>query len=450
MTLLGYITLVIAVTAVFVRWEWVIAFLAITMTWNNATIYEWGPNLLKPFYLVLGVFWFRVLFDSSSGGATSNRRGLNIAGFLFVCLYAIGCSIVCPSIFEGAETLLPREGVDDQVAAMSRLSLSITNYGQAVYWSIHAVFTGILILGRSGITQRDWIRGITIGGGVFIGISIIEVVTDFAGLYFPYELFNNAGLGFMGLQQWGGFNRLQSTFMEPSSVGAYMTPIFVFFMLRFQYERKAVHAILAICAAGVLARSLSSTALVGLVLAYIISLLSLISRSSLGGKKTGFIPYFLIAIVMGVLVYIAFDAGMVDGLLLNKMESSSGQNRTAADLIALSVFKESWGLGYGFGSFRSSSLAFTVLASGGAVVFSGLMYLVYRASCSFFRPKGDYSLWLMAGMLLSTLMIAFVSAPDANSAVLWLSLAAYLFALNTNLKNRVVPSRRLGFNKRTV
>lgn len=445
MTKLGILTLFLCLIPLLSPWRWVIATLFFTTSWATSAFYEAGGNIIRPFYPVLFAVAIRMLYSRKAAPGISGPRlptGM-IAG---VIAYAVVSSFVCPLIFEGAETILPRDMIDEVFTdnTRSRLTLQISNFAQASYWLLHGVFLAWLLKSNVRIDDRDWIRGITVGATAFIAISLAEIACDILNAPFPYEFFVNWGDRFVGLQGVNGMTRLQSTLIEPSILAATMTPVCCFLSMRFIYERKSTMGVLALLSGIVLLRSLSTTAFLGLFFIFAICALSILySFRSLSTQRLS--PWLLLSGGLTVLVTIvvAFQLGLFELLLIEKMDSQSADSRTGADGVALEILMNSFGLGYGFGSFRASSLLTTLLGCGGLVAFGAAFLLLYHLGSRFLRPRGDYLVWLIAGTTLSELLVCFIAIPDPHSVVIWMFLFLYFYLIHHSAR-RMGPAPAAG------
>ena len=126
----------------------------------------------------------------------------------------------------------------------------------------------------------------------------------------------------------------------------------------------------------------------------------------------------------------AYQQGLISGLLFEKMDSGSTENRSIANMQAWYSFIDSYGLGLGFGSFRASSLFATILVCGGIPVFCVALYLLFSAGIRLFSCKKNYASCLIGGAFFSYLIVAGASLPDANTPILWLLMAFYLHAIH--------------------
>ena len=243
MTGLGILTLCICVVIFFLPWRWAISGLFLTTTWTAGSVIKISDTHLLPFELVLFCMGLRLLFTTGSGpmqNRAESRGKPDSTMFYFVIIviisYACAWSLIGPHVFAGVTTMLPRLGLDSQANALSTLEFGVSNMAQSVYWLAHGLFL-LVFLWRSVIISRvDILAGMTIGSIPFLILSSWEILAIHLGFYFPYDFFHNNNESDVVLQTYMGLERLVSTLPEPSMLAGTITPICIFFLLRYLLE----------------------------------------------------------------------------------------------------------------------------------------------------------------------------------------------------------------------
>ncbi|RYF34049.1 MAG: hypothetical protein EOO38_29760, partial [Cytophagaceae bacterium] len=82
----------------------------------------------------------------------------------------------------------------------------------------------------------------------------------------------------------------------------------------------------------------------------------------------------------------AYVQNIAETMVLSKMSSQSGSERSSWNSQALKVFFDTSGFGAGNGSLRASSFPVAVLACLGFI--GGILFAIYLALVVFGRPKG--------------------------------------------------------------
>ncbi len=110
---------------------------------------------------------------------------------------------------------------------------------------------------------------------------------------------------------------------------------------------------------------------------------------------------------------------IVDLYLLNKSESMSFSSRTTADIHALKLFIESYGLGVGLGSNRPSSLVPYLLSQCGIIGTVAFFYFIFSI-LKFTYDTLKRTQYFGYFFLLPTILIAqLIAYPDITNPTLW-------------------------------
>jgi hypothetical protein len=115
---------------------------------------------------------------------------------------------------------------------------------------------------------------------------------------------------------------------------------------------------------------------------------------------------------------VMLDGKVLEDLVLNKAQSSSGAGRSTADFLALQTFLESGGLGVGVGTTRASSFAATLLATmglPGLIAFLAFA-LTLIVEC---RRAGDPDSRALGLGLTGFLIVWLIAIPDLVQALFW-------------------------------
>jgi hypothetical protein len=182
---------------------------------------------------------------------------------------------------------------------------------------------------------------------------------------------------FVGDNELAGFKRIVGSFVEASAFGAVTLIYFAFtsrlWLLGIRPRVTLSISFLSLCA---LAFSTSTTAYVGLAIFLFVNYIGISFRAMLR-PLTRQMTLFVIGgpIVLLMLVGVgalndaasAYVMDLADTMVLNKMTTGSGIERSTWNRQALQVFFDTYGFGAGNGSLRASSFPLAVLASFGIV-----------------------------------------------------------------------------------
>jgi len=154
-------------------------------------------------------------------------------------------------------------------------------------------------------------------------------------------------------------------------------------------------------------------------------------------SKLRWILLLLAVVIAGYYLYSSPD--LVDAIMamtIDKINSYSFWGRLAREVHAVIVFVNTYGLGAGLGSNRSSGLITTMLSSVGLVgtfVFGFALYRIAKLFPGVSAPRSlQVGYWALLGMILSEI----IGVPDINRPVLWSLLVIVVAQLNVHFDPR--------------
>jgi hypothetical protein len=254
-------------------------------------------------------------------------------------------------------------------------------------------------------------------------------------------------------QRVGWLPRLHGTFPETSAFSAFSLGLFGF---SFQLWLGGIEprrtglatAWLLLC----LLLSTSGTAYGGLAGYGLLLTGSLVGRS-LSGKivpRLAWVFALLLLLWATAGLLVVFDAAIVgniadffEDVVLNKMDSSSGIERGLWNTQGLQNFLDTWGLGVGLGSVRTSSFAVTLLSNLGLVgtlTYCAFLWSVLKIKRS--PWDGEESVITRAGRHA---LLANLAAACLSGTVFHLGTVVYVFAALASLPAEAVALGMCGF-----
>jgi energy-coupling factor transporter transmembrane protein EcfT len=267
-------------------------------------------------------------------------------------------------------------------------------------------------------------------------LAIWQLGNKLIGIPYPSDLlYSNPGWAILTTQQFGLVPRINGPFSEPAALAGYMAPLVCSCgWAILQGHRSVVLRLLLL--SGVMTMIIS-TSTSGFALLAIISCgvpiyaiargdIRMISRI----LKIG-VPLVLIG---GLIVFATSvispktinDLQNVVDATLNKQDSASYNERTTADADSLTAFEDSFGLGAGWGSNRSSSLVPGILASLGIPGVAGLIWFAHvlvkrvrRARRTAGSQDYVFVIDICCGALIGTIMPALLAGPTINSVTFY-------------------------------
>jgi hypothetical protein len=323
-------------------------------------------------------------------------------------------ALLLPRVFNGvAHAMLSRGSIN--AASMTDVTPGSTNIIQAFYLVLNLVLFSIaaaLVAARAD-GLRWAMRGVAAGLACACVLGLYQLVAFYAGLPWPAEIINsNLGVGQFPDQMAGSLKRITATFWEPSLLGYSFVGCLGIFLLGGRNTRLGL---LALC---VLLLSTSSLGYFGL--AALVGVWLCADRAAAASTKWRVaVGLATVCIAFAIADQLLTGGVVLEDLVLNKAESSSGVGRSTANHLALQTFFESGGLGVGIGTTRASSFAATLLATTG---LPGLIAFMAFATTLILqcRRAGDRESRELGLGLTGFLIVWLIAIPDVVQALFWL------------------------------
>lgn len=275
-------------------------------------------------------------------------------------------------------------------------------------------------------------------------------IYQFAADYFSFpspDIFVQREGVFISQAHLGSFLKINSTFPEPSMLAFYLIPMLAFiFVLPGNYLRTNKRSFFSldvgsklflmafIFIAGLF--TISSSFLLGilvflfLIFARFFSSLTQLENIRISQKRILYLIFIIFIILILVLVFSGRLEEIASLLLKNTVEKLrlkefSGIDRLEQFLRGIKIFDESYFLGVGFGTIRTTDLFSTLLANVGIIGF--LLFLCYLLSVYFRLRKsakmGSVLSHAYIHYFLTLFIIAFASVPEIYFLFIWINLA---------------------------
>ncbi|MCB1721024.1 MAG: hypothetical protein KDI11_04650 [Alphaproteobacteria bacterium] len=303
--------------------------------------------------------------------------------FAFFVIAAIG-AVFLPKIFAGEIFIYNMRTTD-----LDQLIPSITNFTQAGYLFLSVMITATFyVLLRQNPDFLDaLLKAILAGGGAVIATGLIDIIANLLGKADLLKIFYTANYGYSAGEILGT-RRVLGLTPEPAAYGGLaMTMASLLLFLRPVYTEKMRRFWIPFLGWGCVAMgflSTSSTAyaslflMLGLYLFYNVDAVSeegkILHKST--AKKMLSAVFLAVCFLLVVLLSGNF-VDLINTLLIEKTGTSSYIERSSWTAAGLNAFVESYGLGVGVGSVRTSNFFANILASTGlpGALFFGLFLM---------------------------------------------------------------------------
>jgi hypothetical protein len=372
---------------------------------------------------------------------------------LALLCYAVLSAKLLPDAFAGQIMVWPQKQ-DILAPGAVPLEFNFGNVTQTLYLSTDIILTVVvaIFVTRQSIPYEKIIGAYMTGGYIVVFILFWEFANSVAGVPYPAELLkSNPGLAIVS-QTIGSVSRMEGPFSEPSALAFYLSGVALcsLWLSVRGYRYKRPNLLLALSIVCVLL----STSTTG-ILTLAIGLPLVLAKASTGGdpaalgrigKTIGFLVLGGLLVVTPVLI---LKPSLVDAVsavvdsTLTKGQSESFDERSAADMAALDSVVDTYGLGVGWGSYRSSSLVPGILANSG--VFGAAMVLwmivcIFRLGARGRAGSADHPAQMLADGFIASMCgqvaAAVIAAPMIISLIFYVQLGCVIGALSRIASDR--------------
>ncbi|CAH2601321.1 conserved membrane protein of unknown function [Rhodovastum atsumiense] len=308
---------------------------------------------------------------------------------LLLLLYAVMSAWLLPDLFAGRVMVAPQKADPLAPDAFVPLQAGFGNVTQTLYLAFNVLLATVvaIFLTRARIPCESLIAAYLLSGYVVVALALWQFASRVAGLPFPDTLLHsNPGWAIVE-QEVGSVPRIQGPFSEPAALAGYMSGIaFCSLWITLRGYRTMWPNVLFLLSLGTILLSTSTTGIVtvavGLPFTFALALAGG-GRAAVGriGRTAGVLV--LGGVMLGALIFATrpslFDSVQtVVEATLSKGESESFQERSEWDAGALETLAPTYGLGVGWGSYRSSSLIPGLLANAGVFGIAMVIWLLLR------------------------------------------------------------------------
>lgn len=413
-----------------------------------AAVVVGGSFGLQP-AMVPGVLFIAYVFGQYALGMRYPGEGtaLHAALPLLALLgYAMLSAWLLPDMFAGSVMIWPQRP-DPLDPGMIPLEHTSGNVTQPLYLALNVIFTAAvaMFLTRGAIPYRRIVGAYMLGGYVVVGLAFWQFASRNAGVPFPDELLHSNPSWAIVEQSFGSVTRIQGPFSEPAALAGYISGVTLcsLWLSVRGYRVMRPNLLLALS----LLTTLLSTSTTG-ILTLVVGVPIVIGMASVGGEPGAIgrigktLGTLLLggALVLGPLFIVKPSlieaVNTVVEATLTKGDSDSFNDRTAADIGAIGTVTQTYGLGVGWGSYRSSSLIPGLLANGGVFGMAMVLWLFLRLLRLGSRGRraspghpGQVLVDGFSASLCTTFGSALISAPTIASLAFFLQLGCVIGVL---------------------
>lgn len=358
-----------------------------------------GSANIQPAHLLLAFVAATVLTRRREATSAINAVTLPNPGFWLMCLviYGVVSAILMPSLLAGSTQIIPL-GVSEHADTGSTVPLGpvSSNFTQGVYLGADLLCFIMVVAIASTYAGFAAITGALVAyAAANVLFALLDLGTYATGTQWLLDFMRNARYTLHFEEEISGLKRIVGSFPEASAFARSTLGALGFTGTLWICGRwSAVTGTLALASLLLVVLSTSSTGLAGAP-----AVLMILYATAL--RRTGFHfnrPYRSAAVlcapllVAALVIAVLLDDGAsetvrsyLDLLIFNKSTTDSGMQRDSWNTFALQNFFDSYGLGVGLGTVRTSSLPMALLSNVG--VPGSVFYLLFVAA-AFARRRG--------------------------------------------------------------
>jgi hypothetical protein len=436
------------------------AFLVATLL-GAAAVFISGSISIPPGQLMLAFVAVGILYRGEGVRRTIDALKFPKAGFWLAALvvYGIVSAVFLPRLLAGWTNIIPLG--DSQYATSSApvpLGPVSSNFTQPVY------LVGSLMcfaLSAAVASTEDGLRKLTIALLAYAGGNVVFALLDIAtfstGAQWLFAPIRNGQYALHQEETIVGLKRIIGSFTEASVFARSTLGALGFTATLWLCGRYVLWSgPLAVVSFVLSVLSTSSSGLAALAPALVLLYVTLLLHAGLDPRRPFALAVILIAplvaaaAVLLVLInepVLAIVQSYLDVLIFNKASSLSGVERSTWNTVALTNFIDSYGLGVGLGTARTSSFAVALISNVGILgtlfYLAFLIHVVIGRRSEFRTYVGDVKLAARNGCLC-LLMADVLAASSVDQGLLFYVLAAVACASPAVIKRGQVAQTVAG------
>lgn len=382
-----------------------------------------GPFPLGGFQLVSLACAPLLAYRLATLGLPDRLRSASTWTLLGLLFWATVVTALAPTLFQGVTVYTSQVANSQGYVVEASLTYTSSNLAQVGYLALVLV----VVLYLSTLPRISPLV-LSLGLGLGMALSLWRLGADRLGVPFPTQLVDRSTYLFVDLTTDGTY-RLRGVFTEPSVLALYALAALALAVLVLVSASRATTAArwgaiaLAVASAVNLVFSRSGTGVVAGGLLVLAAFPALVSGAARSGRSLLPVSALICWLVATGLVLHERIAEYAGGIVGTKVGSTSYGARTESDLEALRLMVETYGLGAGMGSTRSSSLWPYLLASigpVGALMFAAVAVIALRRAWR--QPAWHAS----AAVLAAALVAKSVAGSAPSEPILVMALAVCL------------------------
>ena len=367
------------------------SFVLATLLGAAAAMLVGGANI-QPAHLFLLFMALSLFGQDREKAAAISALAYPKPGFWLACLVSVSVftAFALPRLLAGSTSIIPL-GVSEYADTGSTVPLGpvSSNFTQSVYLTADlvcfAMVAAIAATPKGFEAMASALVACAVGNVVF---AVLDLGTYYTGTQGLLDIIRNAQYTLHISSEVSGLKRIVGSFPEASAFGRQTLGLLSFVgTLWVCGRRRALTGTLALASLALVVFSTSSAGLAGTPPVLLILYITALQRFGIsmdrpfGSAMILCAPLLVVALILASqLDQEAFKpiADYFDALIFSKSTTSSGMERASYNSFAFQNFLDSFGLGVGLGTARTSSFAMALLANVG--VLGTTLYLLFAAT----------------------------------------------------------------------
>lgn len=394
---IGLLTLIVGMICLKLGFRVMAATMVVATLLGAAAAFLVGTANIQPAHVLLGFGAATTFMRRREAAQAIRAMRYPEPGFWLMCLviYGIVTAILMPRLLAGTMTCIPL-GASEYAETGSTVPLGPTsgNLTQSIY--LVGNFTCFILIVAIASTQSGFT---TIAGALVayaasnVLFALIDIATYNTGTQWLLDFMRNAQYTLHIEEEFSGLKRIVGSFTEASAFAEATLGALGFTGTLWLCGRwPTLTGPLALASLALVILSTSSTGLAGtpplLLILYVTALKRIRFRPTFSTAALLCAPLAVVAVILAA--QLDADASRpihdyLDQLIFSKSASSSGIERYSWNSFALQNFFDSYGVGVGLGTVRTSSFLVALLSNVG---IPGLTFYVLFAMSAFLRQRG--------------------------------------------------------------
>jgi hypothetical protein len=377
--IIGIVTLAVALIGMYCDpWFIVTAFILATQLGSASAFNLQSVGDISPAHFLLGIVALKLLINKTILQRIIRDIAPGRPGFwlLLAVIYGLASAYFMPRIFAGQTSVFPVRIYFNTVTLP--LEPTMANLTQSIYFVADFVAFA-LMYGYGGSLSGYRVIGNAALACVVLNLlfAALDLGTYLTGTSELMAFIRNANYSVMAEAEMSGLKRIVGSFSEASTFASATLGYFAFtFRLWLLGARPLLTSSLSFLSLAALIFATSTTGYVGLAGFMLFVYVQTCLRAALRPLTPQMLSFMVSVpfVVSLIVIVVALNAdssryaqNLLDTMILDKMSTASGLERSAWNYQAMVNFFDTFGFGAGLGSLRASSFPIVVLASFGLV-----------------------------------------------------------------------------------